>query len=49
MKTLPLAAFIGGILAISLAIRFDEIEDEEQLNSDQKETEDLPFLRKNEG
>ena len=47
MKTVPaLAALICCIVAISLAIRFDETEDGEELNSDLRETEDLPFLRK---
>ena len=48
MKTLSLAAFVGCILAIGLAIQFDEY-DGEQVNSDLRETEDLPFLRKAEG
>lgn len=45
MKTLSLAAFVGCILAIGLAIQFD-VYDGEQVNSDLRETEDLPFLRK---
>ena len=49
MKTLSLAAFIGCILAIGLAIQFDEIEDVEQFNNNLKEAEDLPFLGKDEG
>ena len=44
-----LAAFIGCIVAIGLAIQFDEIEDVEQFNSNLKERGDLPFLRKDEG
>ena len=49
MKTLSLAAFIGCILAIGLAIQFDEIEDVEQFNNNLKEAEDLPFLGKDKG
>lgn len=50
MKTFSLAAFVGCILAICLAVQFDEIEDVEQFNSDLKETGDLPFqLSKEEG
>jgi len=49
MNTLSLAAIVGVILAIGLAIQSDGIEDGEQLNFDLKETEDFPFLRKNEG
>ena len=49
MKTLSFAAFIGCIVAIGLAIQFDEIEDVEQSNSNLKETGDLSFLRKDEG
>ena len=37
MKTLSFGAFIGCIVAIGLAIQFDEIEDV-------KETEDLPGI-----
>ena len=46
MNTLSLAAFVGCIVAIGLAIQFDEIEYVEQFNSDLKETGDLPVLRK---
>ena len=46
MNALSLAAFVGCILAIGLAIQFNEIEDVEQFNSDLKETGNLPVLRK---
>lgn len=50
MKSLSLAAFVGCILAICLAVQFDEMKDDEQFNSDLKETGDLPFqLSKEEG
>lgn len=50
MKTLSLVALVGCILAIGLAVQFDEIEDDDQLNADDlMETEDLPFLRRADG
>lgn len=49
MKTLPILALVGFMLATGLSITFEENEDEEQSNTALKEIEDYSVSRKVEG